>query len=32
LKTSYQPDGFLKAHAIWIDYTMEDPAHLMYPA
>jgi len=24
LETSYQLDGFLKAHAIWIDYTMED--------
>lgn len=24
LETSYQLDGFLKEHAIWIEYTMED--------
>jgi hypothetical protein len=23
-ETSYQIDGFLKAHEIWIDYTIED--------
>ncbi len=23
-ETSYQIDGFLKAHQIWIDYTIED--------
>lgn len=22
--TRYQLDGFLKAHAVWIDYTIED--------
>ncbi len=24
IETSYQLDGFLKAHDIWIEYTMED--------
>ncbi len=24
LETSYQIDGFLKAHNIWIEYTMDD--------
>ena len=24
LETSYQIDGFLKAHSIWIEYTMDD--------
>ena len=24
IETSYQLDGFLKAHDVWIDYTMED--------
>jgi chromosome segregation and condensation protein ScpB len=24
IETSYQLDGFLKAHDIWIDYSMED--------
>jgi len=24
IETSYQLDGFLKAHDIWIDYTLED--------
>ena len=23
-ETSYQLDGFLKAHDVWIDYTVED--------
>jgi chromosome segregation and condensation protein ScpB len=26
IETSYQLDGFLKAHGIWIDYTLEDAA------
>lgn len=26
IETSYQLDGFLKAHGIWIDYTVEDAA------
>ncbi len=26
IETSYQLDGFLKAHCIWIDYTIEDAA------
>jgi chromosome segregation and condensation protein ScpB len=26
IETSYQLDGFLKAHDIWIDYTLEDAA------
>jgi hypothetical protein len=26
IETSYQLDGFLKAHDIWIDYTPEDAA------
>jgi hypothetical protein len=24
IETSYQLDGFLKAHDIWIEYTLED--------
>ena len=24
IETSYELDGFLKAHGIWIDYTRED--------
>jgi Uncharacterised protein family (UPF0175) len=24
IETSYQLDGFLKAHDVWIEYTMED--------
>ena len=24
IETSYELDGFLKAHDVWIDYTMED--------
>ncbi len=24
IETSYQLDGFLKTHDLWIDYTMED--------
>jgi len=26
IETSYQLDGFLKTHGIWIDYTHEDAA------
>ena len=26
IETSYQLDGFLKAHRIWIEYTLEDAA------
>jgi chromosome segregation and condensation protein ScpB len=26
IETSYQLDGFLKAHGIWIEYTLEDAA------
>jgi chromosome segregation and condensation protein ScpB len=26
IETGYQLDGFLKAHGIWIDYTLEDAA------
>ena len=26
IETSYQLDGFLKAHDIWIEYTLEDAA------
>ncbi len=26
IETSYQLDGFLKQHGIWIDYTLEDAA------
>ena len=26
IETSYDLDGFLKAHGIWIEYTMEDAA------
>jgi hypothetical protein len=26
IETSYQLDGFLKVHGIWIDYTPEDAA------
>jgi len=26
IETSYQLDGFLKAHDIWIEYTREDAA------
>jgi hypothetical protein len=26
IETSYQLDGFLKAHHIWIEYTLEDAA------
>jgi chromosome segregation and condensation protein ScpB len=26
METSYQLDGFLKAHGIWIEYTPEDAA------
>ena len=26
IERSYQLDGFLKAHEIWIDYTLEDAA------
>jgi hypothetical protein len=26
IETSYQLDGFLKAHGIWIDYTLDDAA------
>ena len=24
IETGYDPDGFLKAHGIWIEYTRED--------
>jgi hypothetical protein len=24
IETSYELDGFLKAHDIWIEYTLED--------
>jgi hypothetical protein len=27
IETSYELDGFLKAHEIWIEYTLEDAAH-----
>lgn len=26
IETTYQLDGFLKTHGIWIDYTVEDAA------
>ena len=26
IETSYKLDGFLKAHQIWIDYTLDDAA------
>jgi len=26
IETSYELDGFLKAHQIWIEYTIEDAA------
>ncbi len=26
IETSYQLDGFLKAHSIWIEYSLEDAA------